>query len=210
MLIGIVGLKGSGKDTFANFFTKDFHFKKDSFAAPLKDMLSSLFNWPRHLLEGDTPESREWRETRDDYWSNALDKEITPRKMMTTFGTDLINTYFDNRVWIHSLIRRSKGEHIVISDVRFAPEMKAIKDAGGLLVRIKRGPDPKYLEDIRLGYDWSQFYTENGNYYKGVHKSEWDWANEELLCDEIIENNGTIDDLYRKFKNFAEDYLILV
>ncbi len=38
-----------------------------------------MFNWDREMLEGNTKESREWREKPDAFWSKQMDKEITPR-----------------------------------------------------------------------------------------------------------------------------------
>jgi dephospho-CoA kinase len=37
MLIGLVGLIGSGKDTVAEFLVKEHKFQRDSFAKSLKD-----------------------------------------------------------------------------------------------------------------------------------------------------------------------------
>ena len=68
MIIGITGFIGSGKGTVANMFVER-GCSEDSFAAPLKDLTSSIFGWPRHLMEGDTVESRDFRETPDLYWT---------------------------------------------------------------------------------------------------------------------------------------------
>ena len=52
MLIGLVGLIGSGKDTVAEFLVKEHKFQRDSFAKSLKDAVSAIFGWDRELLEG--------------------------------------------------------------------------------------------------------------------------------------------------------------
>ena len=62
MIVGICGLIGSGKGTVADFLVNDKGFTKLSFADKLKDSVATLFDWPRELLEGDTEESRQWRE----------------------------------------------------------------------------------------------------------------------------------------------------
>ena len=82
MLIGLVGLSGSGKDTVADFLVKDHGFKRDSFAKSLKDAVSAIFGWDRQLLEGATQESRMWRERIDPYWSNKLNRTVTPRYVL--------------------------------------------------------------------------------------------------------------------------------
>ena len=82
MLIGLVGLIGSGKDTVADFLVKDHEFQRDSFAKSLKDAVSAIFGWDRQLLEGATQESRMWRERIDPYWSNKLDRAVTPRYVL--------------------------------------------------------------------------------------------------------------------------------
>ncbi len=74
MLIGIVGLISSGKDTVAERLVQEHNFKKDSFAKSLKDAVSSMFNWDREMLEGKTAESREWRERPDAFWSKKFNK----------------------------------------------------------------------------------------------------------------------------------------
>ena len=67
-IIGIAGLIGSGKDTVANHLINNHNFTSVKFADKLKDGVAAIFEWPRDLLEGDTDESREWRETPDPFW----------------------------------------------------------------------------------------------------------------------------------------------
>ena len=63
-IVGIFGKAGSGKDTIANYMIENLGYIKIAFADVLKDIVSVIFSWERHLLEGDTKESREFRETK--------------------------------------------------------------------------------------------------------------------------------------------------
>lgn len=72
MIVGLVGFIGSGKGTVADIMTTEHGFSKESFAGGVKDAASVIFGWDRKLLEGDTEESRAWRETPDEYWSEKL------------------------------------------------------------------------------------------------------------------------------------------
>ena len=78
-LIGICGLIGHGKDTAAGFLIEE-GFERVSFAGVLKDAVANIFSWDRTLLEGNTSESRVWREKVDTWWSNRLGiPNFTPR-----------------------------------------------------------------------------------------------------------------------------------
>ena len=77
-LIGFSGLASAGKDTAADYLVKKMkNCHKISFANAVKDVASILFSWDRKLLQGDTPESRKFRETKDEFWSNCLKKDFT-------------------------------------------------------------------------------------------------------------------------------------
>ena len=75
MLIGLVGLIGSGKDTVAERLVSHHGFRRDSFARSLKDAVSNIFGWDRELLEGNTKESRAWREQPDAFGQKSLAKK---------------------------------------------------------------------------------------------------------------------------------------
>ena len=79
MLIGVVGLIGSGKGTVSDRLVEQHGYQKDSFAKSLKDAVAAMFNWDRNLLEGDTDASRQWREQPDAFWSEKFGKPTTPR-----------------------------------------------------------------------------------------------------------------------------------
>ena len=145
MIIGICGFIGSGKDTIADYLVNLHHFRRESFANSLKDAVAHVFGWDRTLLEGRTKHSREWREKRDDWWSERLGIEITPRFILQQWGTEVCRKAFHDDIWIASLENklRTSTDNIVISDCRFPNEIKSIKDAGGMVIRVKRGPEPE-------------------------------------------------------------------
>ena len=67
MIVGLVGLIGSGKGTVGDMLIEQ-GFVQASFAEPLKDATASIFNWDRELLAGVTDDSRAWREKVDPWW----------------------------------------------------------------------------------------------------------------------------------------------
>ena len=68
MIVGLVGFIGAGKGTVADILVEKHGFIKESFANSVKDSVSVIFGWDRSSLEGDTPESRRWREQPDEFW----------------------------------------------------------------------------------------------------------------------------------------------
>ena len=113
MLIGLVGLISSGKDTVANKLVTKHGYKRDSFAHPLKDAVSKIFNWDRELLEGNTKESREWREQPDPFWSKKFNKDVTPRWVLQYFGTEVMRGQMHDAIWVDSLIARYKVKKLL-------------------------------------------------------------------------------------------------
>ena len=150
MIIGLLGLINSGKGTVAQQLVQEYDFRQDSFATSLKDACSVIFDWPRHMLEGDTKESREWREIVDPWWSEKLGMpNFSPRLALQVVGTDALRNHFCEDLWFLTLqnrIRKNPMQHVVISDVRFPNEIKFIQEQKGVLVRVNRGPLPVWYE----------------------------------------------------------------
>ena len=88
MLIGLCGYIGSGKNAVAEMLVKNHGYEQDSFAKSLKDAVSAVFGWPRELLEGNTHESRAWREAPDKWWTEQLEMPVTPRLALQVIGTE--------------------------------------------------------------------------------------------------------------------------
>ena len=122
MIIGLVGFIGSGKGTVGEILEQK-GFVKDSFAKPLKDACSVIFGWPREMLEGDTEVSRKWREEPDVFWSEKFGKTFSPRLALQLMGTEAGRNVFHKDIWVTSLLNRSKGKDVVVTDVRFKNEI---------------------------------------------------------------------------------------
>lgn len=142
-VIAFTGAAGSGKDTAANILISRYGYKKMSFAGTLKDAIAIIFGWPRDMIEGATKESREWREMKDEWWSERLGINITPRRVLQLWGTEVGRNAFHKDIWIASLERQlylagADDAKIVITDCRFENEAELIKQYGGKLINIVR------------------------------------------------------------------------
>lgn len=198
MIIGICGLIGAGKDTAADYLVNFHEFKRESFAGTLKDAVAAVFGWDRELLEGRTKTAREWREQIDPWWAERLDMpNLTPRLVLQLWGTEVCRKSFHDEIWIASVENklRTTKDHIVISDCRFPNEIASIRRAGGRVIRIVRGPDPDWFNVARTDV------RQMAELYPQVHASEFSWASTEF--DFIIDNNGSIEDLYKELKNLV-------
>ena len=205
MIIGVTGLIGSGKDTIADYLCTFHGFKRVSFAASLKDAVAAVFGWNREYLEGSTKTSRAWREQKDEWWSDRLGMNITPRWVLQYWGTEVCRNNFHQDIWVASVENklRSSKDNVVITDCRFRNEVTAIKDIGGTTIRVLRGPNPDWYNDAIIVNN----FVENTEYKKAkqnlqkqnIHASEFSSIG--LDYDFYIDNNGTIDDLHKKIQS---------
>ena len=210
MIIGVCGFIGSGKDTVADYLTNFHGFRRESFANTLKDAVSAVFGWDRTMLEGRTKEAREWREQVDPWWATRLDMpNLTPRWVLQYWGTEVCRKAFHDDIWIASLenkLRNSKDE-IVISDCRFPNEIASIKNAGGKIVWVKRGPLPEWY-DTAIAANSGKNIAVQELKIKKIHASEWSWIGTEF--DAVLDNNGTIDSLFTQVKDLVQDPLVSI
>tara|TARA_B100000965_G_scaffold14609_1_gene10957 strand:- start:2417 stop:3007 length:591 start_codon:yes stop_codon:yes gene_type:complete len=193
MIIGICGLIGSGKGTVADILVENHNFEKLSFADKLKDGVASVFGWDRDMLEGDTDRSRIWREKTDVFWSNETGREVTPRLVLQLFGTDCMRNGFFDGIWV-SLVKQKiledPDKNWVIPDVRFPNEVKMIQSVQGQVWQVRRGELPGWFMDKR----------DNGVEPIDVHASEWAWIDKDESFEQIIQNDGSLEDLLKKLQ----------
>ena len=202
-VVGILGFKGSGKDTAGEYLVREHGFAVESFANPLKDMVCAVFGWDRALIEGNTTDSRTWRETPDVWWEEKLSwsdnpgsylGRFTPRVAMQVIGTDVMRQHFDDSIWIKSLEARLRGmDRVVITDCRFPNECKLVRNNNGLMMRVKRGPEPEWFDvaaHAALGIQDARDHM--AREFKHVHVSEYAWLGEQAV---LLENDGSINDL---------------
>jgi hypothetical protein len=206
MIIGIVGFLGSGKGTVGDILIQNYGFYRLSFADAVKDAVSVIFSWPRHLLEGDTQESREFREKPDAFWSKRFGYEVTPRYMLQLMGTEAGRDVFHKDIWIHALERKlAMFDNVVVPDVRFPNEIDFIRKVGGKIVRVKRGPEPDWYDLAHAANNVNFLHSPECHdemSKSGIHYSEWAWVGQDF--DHVIDNDGSMEDLRNKINNIME------
>jgi hypothetical protein len=199
MIIGISGKIGSGKDTLSiviNYLAdksapdsfnrweqplEEYTFKNKKYAENLKCMVCFLIGCNRIDLE-----DREFKEKElGEEWDG-----LTPRKILQLLGTEAGREIIHPNIWVNSLFADypkivdidDKGldvyESWIITDVRFPNEAQAIKDRGGIVIRIERPGGESHCG--------------------GAHASET--ALDDYDFDIVINNDGTIEELIDKVK----------
>ncbi|QOP64329.1 deoxynucleoside monophosphate kinase [Arthrobacter phage London] len=146
-LIGLIGKKRTGKDTFAAKLVRDHGYTRVALADPLREAALAL-----DPIVGTFPLNsegvlrvREWRlsEVIDELgWEKAKDYVPEVRRTLQRLGTESIRS-LDDQFWIRTAFQRidalrAEGKPVVVTDVRYPNEADAIREATGYLVRIVR------------------------------------------------------------------------
>lgn len=166
-MFGLVGRKGVGKDTAADYLVNHHGYTRLAFADPLKDVVSTVFCIPREIF--DDPQMKE---------QNLAEWGATPRRLLQVVGTELfrdtlpVHVPSARGIWIKNMEMRvtRAGNKVVITDVRFPDEADLVRRLSGTLVEI----------------------TRNTGFSDGHVSESTEWH-----LSETIDNNGTIDDLHK-------------
>lgn len=133
------------------------------FAGKLKDIASHLTG-----IDIEDFEDQEFKKTNlEPEWG------MTVREFLQKLGTDALRTGLHDNVWVNALMAdytsawtTDEGAHDpvkelpnwIITDVRFPNEAKAIKDKGGIIIRIDRpGVEPINNHPSEVGLDHWNF-----------------------------------------------------
>lgn len=160
-VIGLIGVKGAGKDTAAVVFIKQFGFQRVAFADALYQEAADAFGVTVEFLNNrDTKESpldslKLLNCSSSGFVATALDvardqgleidvrTPLSPRWVLQLWGTEFRrireghDSYWLDRV--DEVIAANPATNFVVTDVRFINEAKYISSkAAGRLVRIRR------------------------------------------------------------------------
>lgn len=190
-LIGVIGSAGSGKDTFAHFFSIR-GYKRYAFADAVKDCCAAAFGIPRHHFD-----HRSLKEAKDSYWN------ISPREVAQTVGTELFrNTlpqhfpnhpgFIEGRFWINRMyanfvkdFSHKNKVKAIISDCRFKDECDFILDNKGVLIHLTR---PGYEGNVGITGHASEAFASK-------LKETYGENNAQII---YLVNDGTLADLQTK------------
>lgn len=176
-LIGLTGLAGAGKDEAAKALIAD-GWVRDAFADRMRKAMLDLDPW---LVEWDGHPVRLSQIIAEEGWDQAKRNYPEVRRLLQRFGTEAGRDIHGVNCWVNALFRDWSNETwLVITDCRFDNEAQAVRERGGIVVRIER-PGLERLP--------------------GGHASEAGVADE--LVDYVIDNDGTVSQLHARIREIA-------
>lgn len=193
----------------------DWQVKK--FASKLKQICSILTGIPVKNFEDQefkkTNLGEEWVIQPTNVFGGKQDFTVnmTVRELLQKVGTDLFRDRLHNNVWINALFSEYKPTRMtssfppdndlgypkwLITDLRFPNEFQAIKDRGGICVRVNR-------------FEKQTFYNPNVSFPDGIAIHESERALDDYPFDYEITNKGSIEELIEEVKKMLLHFEII-
>lgn len=128
------------------------------FAGALKDMLRAYLRYcgANEIVIEQLIEDYRAKETPHELFAGR-----SPRYVMQTLGTEWGRDLVASDLWVNACLQHCAGfSKSVITDVRFPNEVEAVKQAGGVVVRIVRGithgdthPSENFIDTLDVDYE---------------------------------------------------------
>lgn len=174
MILGLCGAAGAGKNTVADRLCQQHGWIQFGFADPVYAAVSAATGIPVPRLR-----DRETKEKPIEWLGKS------PRELLQTLGTEWGRTMVRDDIWVQIAMRQAekclaylKGTGgVVLTDVRFANEVAAIKAAGGLIWKVSR-PETfladeaaRHSSEAGIAYDLVDAELINGSTIAALHNA---------------------------------------
>lgn len=133
MLIAITGYKFSGKSLASEALSAYMNYEVFSFATPLKRMICALTGCTMEQLE--IFDFKENSIVPEHLFPYCSDDRHNYRSLLQGLGDYMRDKNED--IFVDSTLSTC-GKNAIISDLRFVNEARAVKEAGGIIIRIVR------------------------------------------------------------------------
>lgn len=188
-LIGCAGQARNGKDITADYLAKKLGWGRGAFASNVKRIFCEAFGVEPDFIE-------EWKT------SSEMPEgfQMVVRKALQFIGDGF--RQIKDGVWVDMLLR-DNPDSLIISDIRYINELKAVRERGGINILIYRpgfmNDDPNDSEAVMKRF--ALHFIDGGR--EGRVRSQGDYG----LVDFFLVNDGSLDDLYGKIDSLVVPHL---
>lgn len=140
LVIALTGFARSGKDSIAQEFVKNDRFERIGFADSLKEMLYQLNPQMPYLnyIDLDNDGIVHVKDYINYYgWEDAKSFPCI-RESLQILGSEAGRDVLGENIWIDTLFKKPTAARVIIPDCRYPNEAEAVRDRGGIVVRVYR------------------------------------------------------------------------
>ena len=180
MLIGVVGLNGSGKDTVAQYLSERHGFAHRDFGREIRDELARLGKNPLDRNEMVSLANERRSKFGANYWALRLLKGYSPEK------------------------------RLVLTSVRNPAEVAEIKSRGGVIVEVFAGAKARYMRTVERVKEnpkehgdiggFGEFEAKNEREMKSSDPSKQQVAECIAAAEYRLDNNGSVGELGKEIE----------
>ena len=175
LVIGLVGHIGSGKTAVSEYLQEKYGAKEHRFSQILMDILDRL----------NLPHERAHLQN----LGKSLRAELGPDVIVNAFKHDL---------------EKDASEMLIVDGIRYENEVEMLKEKGGQLIFVTASPEVRYKRAVARGEKGEAMIT-----YEQFLESEKAETEKHIemikdSADYIIDNSGTLDELYKKVDGIIE------
>ena len=177
IILGIHGAPRSGKDSICNYILSKLPLLRYGPSVQVKRATAAMFDIPEEYLYDDTMKDRH-----NEFW------DMSYRKMAQLVGNESSRKIFGDDFWMRHVEKYLQDElpadkqGIILADIRYQNEAKWVKMRKGILIFVTRKNKPTASNES--------------------HEAER--GLDPKLADIIIENDGTLDELYEKVQKVLD------